>query len=134
MASAVVPSNVKQPVRITFFMKKKNNLSHEEFHKYWSEEHSKIFLSVPIVRRNIIRYSQFHSDNSIDLTKFGVGMVGYDGGATMWANNLDELLAVFIDQDYLRTVVPDEEKFFNRTEVVAMFGWDEDKWENVNAS
>ncbi|KAI1416651.1 hypothetical protein F5Y13DRAFT_205493 [Hypoxylon sp. FL1857] len=131
MASAVVPmSSSNRLVRITFFIKKKTDLTSEEFHKYWSEEHSKVFLSVPIVRRNIIKYSQFHSDSSVDLKKFGVIMIGYDGAVSMWANTLDDLLAVFTDEEYLRTVVPDEENFFNRAEVSTMVGWDEDKWEH----
>ncbi|KAI2472821.1 EthD domain-containing protein [Annulohypoxylon bovei var. microspora] len=131
MASATTAtSNNNRLVKITFFMKKKDGISHEEFHKYWSEEHSKIFLSVPIIRRNLVKYSQFHSDKSVDLTGFGVNMIGYDGGASMWANSLEELLAIFTDEEYLKTVVPDEEKFFNRADVVTMLGWDEDKWEN----
>ncbi|KAI1454433.1 EthD domain-containing protein [Annulohypoxylon moriforme] len=133
MASATAVAtapNSSRLVKITFFIRKKDNLSHEEFHRYWSEEHSKIFLSVPIIRRNIVKYSQFHADNSIDLTKFGVNTVGYDGGASMWANSLEDLLAIFTDEEYLKIVVPDEEKFFNRAEVVTMVGWEEDKWEN----
>ena len=35
---------------------------------------------------------------------------------------------VFHDEEYLRTVVPDEEKFLKRAEAKMMVGWDEDKW------
>jgi len=32
---------------------------------------------------------------------------------------------VFHDEEYLRVVVPDEEKFLKRGEAVIMLGWDE---------
>ncbi|KAI0899149.1 hypothetical protein F4806DRAFT_493649 [Annulohypoxylon nitens] len=131
MASAIpsTPNN-QRLVKITFFTKKKDGLSHEEFHKYWSQEHSKVFLSNPIARRNLVKYSQFHTNSSTDLRQFGIGMLSYDGAASMWANNLEELLQVFNAEEYLKTVVPDEERFINRAEIVTMIGWDEDKWEN----
>ncbi|KAI1095686.1 hypothetical protein F5B19DRAFT_489344 [Rostrohypoxylon terebratum] len=127
-ASTSTPNN-KRLVKITFFTKKKDGMSHEEFHKYWSEEHSKVFLSNPTARRNLVKYSQFHADSSIDLSKFGVSMASYDGAASMWANSLEELLEVFASEEYLKTVVADEEKFMDRNGIVTMVGWDEDKWE-----
>jgi len=33
---------------------------------------------------------------------------------------------VFHDEEYLKVVVPDEEKFLKRGEAVMMLGWDED--------
>jgi hypothetical protein len=33
-----------------------------------------------------------------------------------------------MDEDYLKVVVPDEEKFLKRDEALPMVGWDEDKW------
>ncbi|KAI1380263.1 hypothetical protein F4677DRAFT_441579 [Hypoxylon crocopeplum] len=117
-------------VKMTFFIKKKDGMSYEDFHKYWSEEHSRIFLSVPIIRRNLVKYSQFHSNSSVDLAKFGVGVTGYDGGANMWATSIKNLLAIFTDEEYLRVVVPDEANFFKRADVAIMVGWEEDKWED----
>ncbi|XDG05820.1 hypothetical protein ABKA04_005435 [Annulohypoxylon sp. FPYF3050] len=99
----------------------------------WSQEHSKVFLSNPIARRNLVKYSQFHADSPTDLRQFGIGMLSYDGAASMWAKSLEELLEVFNSEEYLKTVVPDEEKFMNRSEIVTMVGWDEDKWENGKA-
>ncbi|XXG96009.1 hypothetical protein Hte_002286 [Hypoxylon texense] len=116
-------------VKITFFIKKKDGLSDEEFHKHWSENHAEIFLSVPIARQNIVKYSQFHSDSSVNLAPYGIGMAGFDGGANMWAYSLEDVFAVFKDEEYLRVVRPDEEQFLNSAETVAMLGWEEDKWE-----
>lgn len=33
---------------------------------------------------------------------------------------------MFHDEEYLRLVVPDEEKFLKRAEAVMMLGWDEE--------
>ncbi|KAI1211365.1 EthD domain-containing protein [Annulohypoxylon truncatum] len=131
MASATPTSNNNRLVKITLFIKKKDSISHEEFHRYWSEEHSKIFLSLPISRRNLVKYSQYHSDTSIDLTRFGFNnMLGYDGVASLWANSFEELLAIFTSEDFRKTLLPDEDRFINRAELVSMVGWDEDKWDN----
>jgi hypothetical protein len=39
-------------------------------------------------------------------------------------------MAVFQDDEYLRIVVPDEEKFLKRHEAVMMLGRDETLWDN----
>lgn len=37
-------------------------------------------------------------------------------------------MQVFQDEEYLRLVVPDEEKFLKRSEAVLMLGRDDTKW------
>ncbi|KAI5866040.1 hypothetical protein GGS23DRAFT_594194 [Durotheca rogersii] len=117
-------------IKVTFFITRKDGVSAEAFHEYWSQRHAQAFLSVPIIRKNVVKYSQFHADSSVDLAKFGVGVASYDGVASVWARSLDELAAVYTDAEYLKAVIPDEEKYFDRGKVVTMVGWDEDKWEN----
>ncbi|KAH7227137.1 uncharacterized protein BKA55DRAFT_626588 [Fusarium redolens] len=116
-------------VRITFLLRKRDDITHEQFHKYWSEEHPKIWLSVPIVKEKLVKYSQFHVDEKVDLSATGLPPVApFDGAATMWAKSLEDLHAVFTDPEYNRIVVPDEEKFLKRAEAVPMVGWDEDRF------
>jgi hypothetical protein len=45
-------------VRTTILIKKIDMLSHSEFNAYWRKNHPKIFLSIPIVQKNIVKYSQ----------------------------------------------------------------------------
>ncbi|GAM83010.1 hypothetical protein ANO11243_009960 [Dothideomycetidae sp. 11243] len=55
-------------------------------------------------------------------------MAPFDGGVKMWANSIEELMAVFQDPEYIKTVIPDEESFLKRDEAQMMVGWDEVHW------
>ncbi|KAF2107429.1 hypothetical protein BDV96DRAFT_606528 [Lophiotrema nucula] len=118
-----------QLVRITILIRKQDSISHEDFHTYWSTSHPKIWLSVPIVREKIVKYSQFHVDH-----KFKEGMegklpfAGYDGGAEMWARSVEDLMSVFTNEEYLKIVMPDEQMFLKREEAVMMVGYDVPRW------
>ena len=45
-------------VRLVFMLYRKEGMSAEEFHRYWREEHSKIFAGIRIVKKNLIKYEQ----------------------------------------------------------------------------
>ncbi|KAI1776765.1 hypothetical protein F4818DRAFT_359052 [Hypoxylon cercidicola] len=130
MASAIeTTTESDQLVKVTFFIKKRDDISYEEFHEYWSGPHVELFRSVPIVRQNIVKYSQFHSNESVDLTQYGFTPAGFDGGVNLYARSLEDLLAVFDDEEYLTVVVPNGKTFFKYDEMVVMYGWEEDKWD-----
>ncbi|KAK5108193.1 hypothetical protein LTR62_008724 [Meristemomyces frigidus] len=131
-------------IRITILIKRLPSVSEEDFHKYWSEKHASLFLSVPIVQRNLRKYQQFHSDPIItgQLRQVGLPLAEFDGGA-----ELPRLAgrapgtprpprpraggpAVFQDGEYLRVVVPDEMKFLDREKALMMIGTVEVKWED----
>jgi len=54
----------------------------------------------------------------------------YDGYGEIWANSLEDLLAIAEDEEYNRVVVPDEKKFTKRDEWEYMLTYDEPIWEN----
>lgn len=89
-----------------------------------------MFLSVPIARKNLIRYSQFHVDSKIMTGLAGTGLKGteYDGASSFWTESIEQFQEIFTDPEYRRVVVPDEMKFLNREEAVFMIGWDEEKY------
>jgi len=111
-------------------IKKADSFTNQEFHQYWQHEHPKIWLSVKIVQENVVKYSQFHVDNATSegLKAHGLPIAEYDGGVNIWARNMEELMAIFQDEEYLRVVVPDEEKFLKRNEATMMLGKDVDLW------
>ncbi|MCJ1389885.1 hypothetical protein MMC18_002742 [Xylographa bjoerkii] len=123
---------------LTILIKKLDSLSNEEFHKYWSTSHPKIWLSVKVVQEKVLKYSQFHVDHdtSAALREHGLPVVEYDGGVNVWAATTEDLMSdvvvetifqVFQDEEYKRVVIPDEESFLKRNEAVMMIGYDEDK-------
>jgi hypothetical protein len=69
-------------VHVQILIKKLDAISDEEFHTYWRDPHPKIWLSVDIVKKNVIKYSQFHADQktSGQLTAAGLPMAEFDGG------------------------------------------------------
>ncbi|OAL28156.1 hypothetical protein AYO20_09575 [Fonsecaea nubica] len=117
------------PCKLQILINKQDHLSDEEFHHYWSVEHSKIWLSTEIVKKKIITYSQFHVDKKATavLTDFGVDIGQWDGIVTMVAESMDELLSFFADEEYLRVVVPDGKKFLKRETAIMMIGEDHPK-------
>ncbi|KAJ9144234.1 hypothetical protein NKR23_g6237 [Pleurostoma richardsiae] len=120
---------------LTILIKKLDHLSHEEFHNYWSKSHPSTFLSVGIVRSNVKKYVQFHINQNVSasLAEAGLPVSEWDGGVEMWAEDLGDLMAVFQDEEYNRVVVPDEQRFLKRSEAKMMVGWDEVKWEGLEA-
>jgi len=83
-------------VHVQILIKKLDTLSDEEFHTYWRDSHPKIWLNVDIVKKNVLKYSQFHVDQktSNGLKASGLPMAEFDGGVNIWGRSLEELMAV----------------------------------------
>jgi hypothetical protein len=83
-------------VHVQIHIKKLDTLSDEEFHIYWRDPHPKIWLRADILKKNVIKYSQFHVDQktSGQLTAAGLPMAEFDGGVNIWGRSLEELMAV----------------------------------------
>lgn len=45
-------------VRMVALLYPKEGLSFEEFDRYWLNEHSKVFTSIDIVKKNFLKYEQ----------------------------------------------------------------------------
>lgn len=45
-------------VRLAVLMAPKHGLSFEEFDRYWLDVHAKVFSSISIVKRNLLKYEQ----------------------------------------------------------------------------
>ena len=45
-------------VRLTLLVYRKQGMSLDEFQKYWKDEHSKVFSSIAVVKRNLLTYVQ----------------------------------------------------------------------------
>ncbi|KEF52249.1 uncharacterized protein A1O9_11489 [Exophiala aquamarina CBS 119918] len=119
-------------VKLVIAINKRDDISYEEFDRYWSEEHPKLFLKVPVYKDKLITYSQFHIDrsNKEELKKLGLPVASYDGLVTMVVNSLENLVQIFNDDEYKRLVAPDESKFVKRSEAQVMIGYDILKHDN----
>ncbi len=95
-------------VKLIVCAKRKPGMTHEEFDRYWRENHGPLVRSVPEFIRHVRKYVQCHIvSNSVPL---GAGS-DYDGVAELWFDNLDELNRAFNEPRYLEIIRPDELKF-----------------------
>ncbi|KIW15122.1 hypothetical protein PV08_07909 [Exophiala spinifera] len=119
---------------LRILVSKRDEITEDEFHRYWSEEHPRVWLNIEIVKRKVVTYSQFHVDkkSTAVLTDFGVQVGSWDGLVTIAAETFQDLLSVFGDEEYLRVVVPDEEKFLKRSTAIMMVG--EEKPKKMNGT
>ena len=82
-------------IKLVFCLRRKPDLSREEFQRYWREHHA------PLVRQHasalgIRRYVQLHSiDDAISLAVAGPrrSPVPFDGVAELWFDDLETLTA-----------------------------------------
>jgi len=82
-------------IKLVFVIRRREELSHEEFHRYWLEEHG------PLARRLLEslgarRYVQTHTldtDLHAQLAATRGTAEAYDGLAEVWWDSLDALLA-----------------------------------------
>ena len=103
-------------VKLLCFLKRKEGLTSEEFHRHWRETHGPLIASRPNLARHIIRYEQHRRLTGGSV----VGSPGYDGVAVQWFNSLDDFMAFVSEPEYSEHIYPDEEKFLDRAGLVWM--------------
>ncbi|THH28519.1 hypothetical protein EUX98_g5670 [Antrodiella citrinella] len=104
-------------IRVIGLIHPKEGISHEEFSTYWLNTHSQVFLSLPVVQRNILKYEQYHFNQTVNaqLAALGTHLPSAHGLAILEAESLDKLMEIFADPEFAEKVAPDEERFLDRT-------------------
>jgi uncharacterized protein (TIGR02118 family) len=80
-------------IRLVYLLRRKPELSLEEFHRVWREEHGPL-VAFHQVRLGILRYTQSHrvDDPAYDPSRRGMGQP-YDGAAEVWWESEEALAA-----------------------------------------
>ncbi|KAJ7918893.1 hypothetical protein B0H13DRAFT_1458921, partial [Mycena leptocephala] len=81
-------------VRLAVLIKRKPGMSVEEFGRYWAEVHGPLFTSLDIVKKNLVKYEQAHSNEEM-LQQFqaaGFTKSEWDGMAIMEAESYAKLM------------------------------------------
>ncbi|CAL1696219.1 unnamed protein product [Somion occarium] len=117
-------------IRVVCLIKRRPDLTQEQFSEHWSKNHGRIFTSLKAVKENIIRYNQFHvlEQPSQELAKIGLPVAPYDGAAEFTIEKIEDLLALFGDEEYQKNAIPDEGNFLDRNIVQVLVGEDHVKW------
>ncbi|THG98645.1 hypothetical protein EW026_g3584 [Hermanssonia centrifuga] len=116
-------------IRIIGLIKRRPDITLEEFKERWGTRHAGILVSTRAVREKIVRYSQ----PSEALAAAGVPIAPYDGMAEMWVDKIEDLLELFQDEEFQKNVLPDEANFLpeNRENMLVLVGEDQPKYERA---
>lgn len=106
-------------IKMTILLRRKPEMSHDDFVAYHRETHAPLFTSLPEVKQHVRRYVQCHSTGE----QFP-GMPEYhiDGSTELWFDDVAAAAAVFTAPDYLATIRPDEENFLDLARCEIFFG------------
>ena len=91
-------------------MKRRPDVSREEFHRYWREHHGPLFCENAAARRYVVRYEQIHAVIENDE----LGADDFDGVSVMWFNVVADLIAMRAHPAYAE-VVSDGHNFIDMT-------------------
>ncbi|KAJ7261845.1 hypothetical protein B0H12DRAFT_1013346 [Mycena haematopus] len=105
-------------VRLAVLFKRKPTISKEEFVKYWAETHGPLFSSLDIVKKNILKYEQAHTNEAVlkQITKMNQ-LSGapneWDGIAIFEAESYEKISEVIQNEEYQKILVPDGDNFLD---------------------
>lgn len=105
----------EQMIKVSVFLTRRPDLTHEQFRHYWKEKHAPLVMSLDVFKTHVRRYTQQHSLNNVPAV-FPVAR--YDGVAELWLDDLSSVTTISGHQDYASIVAKDEENFLDRTKTV----------------
>ena len=97
-------------IKLIAFLKRRSDLTSEEFHEHWRNVHGPLIATTPDVARHIHRYEQNHGAAGDE----DVGPPEWDGVAVQWFQDIDAFMAFVSDPAYADLIGPDEERFLDR--------------------
>ncbi len=93
-------------------IKRKPDMSREEFSRYYREIHAPLLMSSPDFARHLHSYTQHHALDSDGPVAAMFGASGdYDAVAVLTFKDEDALKSAFQEPQYLALIQPDEAKF-----------------------
>jgi len=99
--------------RITVLFTKKADVSQEDFERFWTVEHPKLFSSLDIVKSNIVRYEQQIAATTAqaNIAQSGAAAAPFHAAAVFEAKDFDTLWAVFQSEEYRTKVGAESLKY-----------------------
>src|SRR6059058_3567766 len=107
-------------IKLVFVIRRREELSPEEFHRYWLQEHGPLArrLLEPLGARRYVQTHTLTTDLNAALAATRGTSEAYDGLAEVWWDSLDALLAVSNTEEGRRaneTLTADEARFIDFT-------------------
>jgi hypothetical protein len=103
-------------IKLVCFLKRKPELSHEEFIDHWLNHHAPLIASTPELARHVVRYEQLQPTPHASW----MGSPGYDGITMQWMTGPEAFEAFIGEPKYAELIEPDEASFLDRGALVWM--------------
>ena len=97
-------------IKFTILLRRKPELTHDEFVTHHKQVHAPLFMSLPAVQQNVRRYVQQHT---LPVELPGLPPPIFDGITELWFDDAAGIAAVFGDPEYMARIRPDEESFLD---------------------
>jgi hypothetical protein len=103
-------------IKLVCFLKRKPELTHEEFIDHWLNRHAPLIAGTPELARHLIRYEQLQPTAYASW----MGSEGYDGITLQWMSGPEAFEAFIGEPTYQELVAPDEKRFLDTSALVWM--------------
>ncbi|KAL1697091.1 hypothetical protein GGG16DRAFT_42587 [Schizophyllum commune] len=118
----------KDRVRLIYLVKRRKDMTHEEFANYWLNVHSKVIIGSRVAHQYTLRYDQMHVSPVTMKAwseKYGIPATTYDGVALLEADSFEDLEKVLDSTEYKTHIGPDEHKFIDHenSQMIPMNFW-----------
>ena len=112
------PKSNETLLKVSAFLIRRPDLSHDEFYRYWTEVHTPMLSTPTPGAPKVYRYVQLHT---IPETVPALRSASYDGVAEIWFESLADAAAMFTSAHYNTVVAADEEKFLDRSKTAFLY-------------
>lgn len=105
-------------IKMNLFIKRRADLTFEQFAAYWKDTHWPIVHGVPEVQKYTRRYVQQHNTNQVPE---GLPAADFDGIAEAWFDDMDAVAAVVTSKNWAAVVQKDDLNFLDPSKTKIMF-------------
>ncbi|KAE8152363.1 EthD domain-containing protein [Aspergillus avenaceus] len=118
-------------IRLTLMLKKRKDLTDEQFHRHWTHVHGPL-VSAWLAGHGVIKYSQYHQPPQYraDATKLweylgADSITNWDGHVQLYLPSLDCIANALSNPFYKEVVIPDGDQFISAKSCMRTAGYEE---------
>jgi uncharacterized protein (TIGR02118 family) len=118
-SASVANNSVKNHMlKVDTLMRRRPDLTHDQFTAHWRDAHAQLFSSQPVVKQYVRRYVQ---SRTIANPPRSFALADFDGIAQMWFDDMDGFHGVFSSQNYRDVIRVELKKFTDGTRSEFLF-------------
>ncbi|KAL1740265.1 hypothetical protein HDZ31DRAFT_68104 [Schizophyllum fasciatum] len=121
------PATYPNRIRAAYLLRRRADLTPEEFAAYWREHHWELFKGTAVCAQ-FLRYEQMYTASSTAKAwtqLFGVPVVDFDGIGLFEADSFEALHEALASDEYKTVLLPNELKFIDRerSQIIPLNFW-----------